>query len=131
MDAHGVNHRHARRITLGCVLRTDEVAGFGPSLTVRLAAVELPHSLHCVLLVGELYVVVPLTGADTACVAVIGGLIVSTLLDQIVTPAVFWKFGRKLYQPPRPGNASNVNISDPHTAVEKIRAQTHAARWRR
>jgi Cu/Ag efflux pump CusA len=32
-------------------------------------------------------------------VVVIGGLLDSTLLDQIVTPAVFWKFGRKVYQP--------------------------------
>jgi len=67
-------------------------------------------------------------------VAVIGGLIASTLLDQIVTPAVFWKFGRKLYKPPRPGDASNAsdaNIGDPHTAVKRIRPQTHAARWRR
>ncbi len=28
---------------------------------------------------------------------VIGGLISSTLLDQIVTPALFFKFGRKVY----------------------------------
>ncbi len=31
-------------------------------------------------------------------IVVIGGLISSTLLDQIVTPALFFKFGRKVYQ---------------------------------
>jgi len=36
-------------------------------------------------------------------VVVIGGLVVSTLMDQIVTPAVFWKFGRTVYQPPPHG----------------------------
>jgi Cu/Ag efflux pump CusA len=29
---------------------------------------------------------------------VIGGLLSSTLLDQIVTPALFYKFGRKAYE---------------------------------
>jgi hypothetical protein len=29
---------------------------------------------------------------------VIGGLISSTLLDQIITPALFYKFGRKVYE---------------------------------
>jgi Cu/Ag efflux pump CusA len=32
-------------------------------------------------------------------IVVIGGLLDATLLDQIVTPAVFWKFGRKVYVP--------------------------------
>jgi CzcA family heavy metal efflux pump len=32
-------------------------------------------------------------------VVVIGGLITSTLMDQVVTPAVFLLFGRKVYQP--------------------------------
>ena len=30
-------------------------------------------------------------------IVVIGGLLMSTLLDQIVTPALFFKFGRKVY----------------------------------
>lgn len=33
-------------------------------------------------------------------IVVIGGLLDSTLMDQIVTPAVFYKFGRKVYQKP-------------------------------
>ena len=33
-------------------------------------------------------------------VVVVGGLLDSTLMDQIITPAVFFKFGRKVYQPP-------------------------------
>jgi len=32
-------------------------------------------------------------------VVVIGGLVGATLLDQVVTPAVFWKFGRDVYRP--------------------------------
>ena len=31
-------------------------------------------------------------------IVVIGGLLSSTLLDQIVTPAMFFKFGRKVYE---------------------------------
>ena len=32
-------------------------------------------------------------------IVVIGGLIDSTLMDQIVTPAVFWLFGKNVYRP--------------------------------
>ena len=31
-------------------------------------------------------------------IVVVGGLLSSTLLDQIVTPALFYKFGRKIYK---------------------------------
>jgi len=31
-------------------------------------------------------------------IVVIGGLLSSTLLDQLVTPALFYKFGRKVYE---------------------------------
>jgi Cu/Ag efflux pump CusA len=31
-------------------------------------------------------------------VVVIGGLVVSTLLDQVVTPALFFRYGRKVYE---------------------------------
>ena len=38
-------------------------------------------------------------------VVVIGGLLASTLLDQVVTPALFWKFGRGVVQPEVAGAA--------------------------
>ena len=41
-------------------------------------------------------------------IVVIGGLLDSALMDQIVTPAVFWTFGRKVVQPPSP----SANILD-------------------
>jgi CzcA family heavy metal efflux pump len=42
-------------------------------------------------------------------IVVIGGLLGSTLMDQIVTPALFFKFGRKVYRPPQPGAADPVD----------------------
>ena len=42
-------------------------------------------------------------------IVVIGGLLDSTLMDQIVTPAVFYKFGRKVYQPPKPEEARTLD----------------------
>jgi hypothetical protein len=52
-------------------------------------------------------------------VVVVGGLLDSTLLDQIITPAVFFKFGRKVYQPPATidGGAVEPDWSDAWTAV--------------
>ena len=48
-------------------------------------------------------------------VVVIGGLVTSTLMDQVVTPAVFLLFGRKVYRPepePLPGDASTAAWDD-------------------
>ncbi len=42
-------------------------------------------------------------------VVVIGGLIGATLLDQIVTPAVFWKFGRNVYRPETDGPSGDLD----------------------
>jgi Cu/Ag efflux pump CusA len=47
-------------------------------------------------------------------IVVIGGLLVSTLLDQIVTPALFYKFGRKVYEKVGDEDESQaVDISGP------------------
>ena len=42
-------------------------------------------------------------------IVVIGGLLSSTLLDQIVTPALFFKFGRKVYE--KVGNKDDAEIT--------------------
>jgi len=42
-------------------------------------------------------------------IVVIGGLLSSTLLDQIVTPALFFKFGRKVYQGDSAGHARDLS----------------------
>ncbi len=44
-------------------------------------------------------------------IVVIGGLLSSTLLDQIVTPALFYKFGGKVYE--QAGAEEDAEISDP------------------
>ncbi|MCL4207383.1 MAG: CusA/CzcA family heavy metal efflux RND transporter [Pirellulaceae bacterium] len=44
-------------------------------------------------------------------VVVIGGLLMSTLLDQIVTPALFFKFGRRVYE--SSGGEEDPEISGP------------------
>jgi CzcA family heavy metal efflux pump len=44
-------------------------------------------------------------------IVVIGGLLMSTLLDQIVTPALFFKFGRKVYE--KIGDQEAPEISGP------------------
>ena len=44
-------------------------------------------------------------------IVVIGGLLSSTLLDQIVTPALFFKFGRKVYE--KVGEEEDAEISGP------------------
>jgi multidrug efflux pump subunit AcrB len=45
-------------------------------------------------------------------IVVIGGLLSSTLLDQIVTPALFYKFGRRIYHV-RPEQTSATAASEP------------------
>ena len=42
-------------------------------------------------------------------IVVIGGLLSSTLLDQIVTPALFFKFGKKVYQDDSRDNARDLS----------------------
>lgn len=52
-------------------------------------------------------------------IVVIGGLLSSTLLDQIVTPAVFYKFGRKVYEH-RFTKAATSSVTDPHTLAQQF-----------
>ena len=44
-------------------------------------------------------------------IVVIGGLLMSTLLDQIVTPALFFKFGRKVDE--QAGGEEDAELSGP------------------
>jgi Cu/Ag efflux pump CusA len=44
-------------------------------------------------------------------IVVIGGLLSSTLLDQIVTPALFYKFGRKVYE--KLGDEEDAEVTGP------------------
>jgi CzcA family heavy metal efflux pump len=44
-------------------------------------------------------------------IVVIGGLLSSTLLDQIVTPALFYKFGRRVYE--KTGEEEDAEVSGP------------------
>ena len=48
-------------------------------------------------------------------VVVIGGLLSSTLLDQIVTPALFWKFGKKI--------AAEQGVDENHSNIESTQLQ--------
>jgi Cu/Ag efflux pump CusA len=48
-------------------------------------------------------------------IVVIGGLLISTLLDQVVTPALFFKFGRKVYE--KVGEEKDAEVSGPSAPV--------------
>ncbi|MFO7905869.1 MAG: efflux RND transporter permease subunit [Planctomycetota bacterium] len=52
-------------------------------------------------------------------IVVIGGLLSSTLLDQIVTPALFYKFGRKVYE--KAGEEEDAEISGPSAPLHLAR----------
>jgi len=52
-------------------------------------------------------------------IVVIGGLLSSTLLDQIVTPALFYKFGRRVYEH-RFDRPTAAGATDPHRLAEQF-----------
>jgi CzcA family heavy metal efflux pump len=56
-------------------------------------------------------------------IVVIGGLLSSTLLDQIVTPALFFKFGRKVYE-------GRYGAGDEREGIEEADALRIAAQFR-
>ena len=52
-------------------------------------------------------------------IVVIGGLISSTLLDQVVTPALFFKFGRKVYE--KVAEEEDAHTSGPSAPLQLAR----------
>ena len=63
-------------------------------------------------------------------IVVIGGLLSSTLLDQIVTPALFYKFGRRVYE--KVGE-EHGEVSDPSASIapgQAIRNNATIEVWR-
>jgi Cu/Ag efflux pump CusA len=52
-------------------------------------------------------------------IVVIGGLLSSTLLDQIVTPALFHKFGGKIHE--TTGKEEDAEISGPSAPIHLAR----------
>ena len=53
-------------------------------------------------------------------IVVIGGLLSSTLLDQIVTPALFWKFGRNVAAEQGAEGESAEDASETHRLARQF-----------
>lgn len=103
-------------------LMREEGEGWTPDMIVRGSLERLVPVLMTALTAGLALVPLALSQGEPGreilqplAVVVLGGLITSTLLDQLVTPALFWKYGKPVADQVLGERASEGNSAPPET----------------